>query len=455
MTALPWKLLAIADLGMAAEEPLPLAAGDGWPEGWSGKVELPLPNERGAVTSKVLALSFASLEDFSPAKIRAALEASGTAAPTSIQIDAVLHHPSFQRIESAWRGLLLLRSHLRAPVELFVLASPREKLIERFEREVYLELPEPWSAIALDFDWSHKGKDLETLSALARMAKVLKAPLITGASPALFDLRYFAHLPAIPNLVERVTDAPHAPWRAFQATEEARWVTLTVNRYLQRAAYSGEHHEAVEEAKPESYLFGRGAWLVAAALVRSAATHGHALDLSGSRGGRFEGLATRRYPQAINDEVDFAAECPFPEMRAMELTRVGVSPLVGVLRSNAVILTMVNTAFQLLPGKLTIEALLPYQLTVGRLGQFCDRMLDRAASSGASTPDALCAWMAREIIAFAGPLAGDKPEESITVTPEQIETGEGSATVAHLRWKPIEPLEGRPWELELLLPLGG
>lgn len=456
MSALPWKLLVIADLGLSAEEPARLPTGEGWPEGIAARVELPLPNERGAVTTKLLSLTVDSLESFAPASIRRALIDAGYAAPSAVQIDAVLHHAAFQRVESAWRGLLLLRAQAKAPVELWVFSSSREKLLERFQREVYLEMAEPWSALVLDFEFSHKGADFEALTALARMAKGLKCPLIAGAAPALFDLRYFAHVPAIPNVVDRVSDAPHANWRAYQTSEDARWITLTVNRYLQRAAYRGEHDEAVEEAKPESFLFGRGSWLVGAAIARSVAAWGHALDIAGARGGRFDGLPTRLYPQAINDEIRFAAEAPFPEMRAMELTRAGVSPLVGVLRSDTVVLSLVNTTFQLMPGKLTLEALLAYQLTAGRLGQFCDRLLDRAQSSGASNAEELCAWLAREARAFAGALAGEKPEESLTVVAERVDPGDGGAiTVAHLRWKPSEPLEGRDWELELLLPIEG
>lgn len=456
MSALPWKLLVIADLGISAEEPARLPVGAGWPDGISARIDLPLPNERGAVTTKLLSLAIESLDSFAPAAIRRSLSEAGYAEPTTVQIDAVLHHASFQRVESAWRGLLLLREQAKAPVELWVFSSSREKLVERFQREVYLEMTEPWSVILLDYDFSHKGADFEALTALARMAKVLKSPLVAGAGPALFDLRYFAHLPAIPNVVDRVTDAPHAGWRAYQASEEARWVSLTVNRYLQRAAYHGEHEETVEEAKPETFLFGRGSWLVGAAIARSVVVWGHALDIAGARGGRFDGLPTRLYPQAINDEIRFAAEAPFPEMRAMELTRAGVSPLSGVLRSDTVVLSLVNTTFQLMPGKLTLEALLAYQLTAGRLGQFCDRLLDRAGSSGASSPEELCAWIERETRAFAGPLAGEKPEEALTVAAERADAGDGNTiTVAHLRWKPSEPLEGRDWELELLLPIGG
>ncbi|MBK8232252.1 MAG: type VI secretion system contractile sheath large subunit [Candidatus Eisenbacteria bacterium] len=464
---LPWKLLVVADLGLSAAEPQRLSSSsqglDGWPTRWSGQVEIPLPNERGTMSSKTLSLKLDSFSAFTPSAIMEALRNAGVAAPTAVQIDAVLHHAIFQRVESAWRGLAFLAAHVGADLELFVLSSPRDQLIERFRSEVFLAMQDPWSAIVLDFDWSHKGPELETLRTLAGMAKVLKAPLLTGAAPTLFDLRYFAHLSAIPNVVDRVSDPAHATWREYQTSEEARWVSLSVNRYLQRAPYrddaEGGHRELVEEAKPETFLFGRASWLVGAAMARSIATHGHALDLAGARGGRFEGLPTRSYPQAINDEVALAAETPLPEMRAMELTRAGVSPVVGILRTNGVVLPLVNTSFQLMPGKLTTEALLPYQITVGRVGQLCDRLLDRVSAGAAppetSTSEGLCAWIQSELTAFLGPLAGDPPGSTVAVTREEIDPGDGSAlSVAHVTITPTETLEGRPFTIELILPLG-
>lgn len=463
---LPWKLLVVADLGLSATEPQRLSPSsqglDGWPTGWSGQVEIPLPNERGSMSSKTLCLSLDSFAAFAPPAIAAALRGAGFAAPTAVQIDAVLHHPTFQRVESAWRGLALLAAHVGAEIELQVLSASREQLIERFRSEVFLEMAEPWSAIVLDFDWSHKGGDFETLRSLAGMAKVLKAPLVTGAAPTLFDLRYFAHLSAIPNVVDRVSDPAHAAWREYQTSEEARWVSLSVNRYLQRAPYTdeteGAHREVVEEAKPETFLFGRASWLIGAALARSITTHGHALDLAGARGGRFEGLPTRNYPQAINDEVALAAETPLPEMRAMELTRAGVSPVVGILRTNGVVLPLVNTSFQLMPGKLTTEALLPYQVTVGRVGQLCDRLLDRVTAGTAppetGSSEGLCSWIQTELSTFLGPLAGDPPGSAVAVARESIDPGDGSAiSVAHVTITPTETLEGRPFTIELLLPL--
>src|SRR5690606_28177579 len=53
----------------------------------------------------------------------------------SQQLDAVLHHPKFQELESAWRGLKLLvdRTDFRKNVKIEILNCSKEDLAESFE----------------------------------------------------------------------------------------------------------------------------------------------------------------------------------------------------------------------------------------------------------------------------------------------------------------------------------
>src|SRR5262249_39565139 len=160
---------------------------------------------------------------------------------TASEVDAVLHDPAFQRVESAWRGLELLLEHAQDAVEVYAVSLPRRELAMRFPDAVYnwaSELDAAPALIALDADLSHRAADLMAVRELAGLIETLQTPVVAGASAAFFDLRYLVQVTSLPNLLPRLATVAHQGWQAFQAEETARWVTLTLGRYLQRAPYA-------------------------------------------------------------------------------------------------------------------------------------------------------------------------------------------------------------------------
>jgi type VI secretion system protein ImpC len=393
---------------------------------------------------------------FEPASIAARLSSAGTTDPKGI--DSVLHHPLFQRLESAYRGMKFLLSHASDETEVWTLPIVRKDLIAHFREAIFDPWianaeASPWSLILADFDFTHRPDDLAMLRELSAMAKVLQSPIVGSTSPAFFDLRHLFHVTALPDLVGRLMDPAHAAWRTFQSGEEARWAALTINRYLQRAPYdlgSMGYKEEAEEAKPETYLWGRGIWLVGAAALRSVRSHGHALDLSG-RGGHFDGLPIRPFPVAANELVPLSTEVPMPEEKAQEFSRAAFTPLVGRIRSNAAVIPIAITLYRLNPGRPTVEATLAYQLMAGRLAQFCSALLSELPEGNAN---AAAGFLKSELIGFLGPLAGEEPEKAVTVEPIVQETEGKSQILANVQIHPAVPLEGKRIEFAFVLPLG-
>src|SRR6185503_15440479 len=98
-----------------------------------------------------------------------------------------------------------------------------------------------------------------------------------------FGLKQLNLLPKLQDVPQRLHDGAHGAWVAFQKSDQGRWTALTVNRWLARAVYTAEkggHAEAIDPSKPDSFLWARGGWIAAAAMARSIAQHGHALDAS-------------------------------------------------------------------------------------------------------------------------------------------------------------------------------
>ena len=454
MKPMPWRFLVVTEMGVESEPARVTAAGlDAWLAGLGAVVEL-------STGTTPMRIPVTGPEVFTPAGIRAALAAARPgAAPGSPvsgdEIDGALHSPAFQRIESAWRGLRMLLEETGDAVAVDVFSVPRAKLTARLRPLLEQELDRPDSAalILLDFDFSHRPADLALLRGLAEMAKVLQAPLVAGASAAFFDLRYLVQAIALPDLLTRLRTPAHSGWLEFQSSEPARWVVLTLNRWLQRAPHTDEtgYAERVTESEPDTYLWGRGAWLLGATAARSIRTYGQAVDLTGMQAGGFGGLPTRAYPTAANATAPLAVEVPLAEMQVIELSRAAFTPIVAPLRGERAFIPMAVTVHRLAPAKLTVEGTLGYQMLAGRLARFCGQMLDEMPAGGAAE---CAAFMRAELLGFLGPFAGEAPAEAVQVEVREETVDERPVMLADVKVRPHITLEGKAPEFAFVLPLG-
>lgn len=426
MSTLPWRILVVTDLGLDSREPAAVT-----PESlaaWFAALPAAVSLAGGA------SHAVGSLDALGPAALLAAGVAQG-------ELDRVLHEPRFQRLESAWRGLALLLSHARDPVSVEAISLPRASLVERFREAVHgpeLEAAEPATLVVLDFDFTHKPADLAALAALAAMAAEIQAPVVANAGAGFFDLRYLVQAGAVKDIAHRLETPAHSGWQAFQRHEDSRWACLTLNRFLLREPWKlGDWTETCSDSNPDSFLWGRGVWLVAAAVARSACTQGHALDLSGT-GGRFDGLPTRPFPVSANESKALATETPFAEMPALELTHAAFTPLTGGIGMPSVLMSMVVTAHRWQPGRLTVEGTLSYQLTAARVALACG--IVAGGVDGSAAPDAIAAQVAAALREPLGGLLGDSTE---ALAVQVLEADAAAPRRVAVTVKPAVVLEGK------------
>ncbi|MEQ1833826.1 MAG: type VI secretion system contractile sheath large subunit [Candidatus Eisenbacteria bacterium] len=385
MSTMPWRILVISDLGVDSGEPAPVTADS--LRGWLDSLGLPV-----------------ALAQLDPAGFLA----GGLSGPA---LDAFLHDPRQQRLEAVALGLRRVLAEADGAVTVEVMSLSRKTLVDGFRTRVHtreLATAEPVTLVVLDFDFSHKAEDLAALKALAAMAAELQAPIVANAGAGFFELRFLVQAGAVKDIAGRLQSPAHNGWQAFQKEEDARWLCLTLNRFLLRAPHELEgYRETCGESNPDSYLWGRGVWLVAAAVARSVKGNGHALDLSGS-GGQFGDVATRPFPINANETRALAAEVPFPDTQALELTHAAFTPVTGALGRSHVMLPMVVTTHRHAPGKLTVEGTLAYQITAARVALACGTAAG-AVDGGAD--DAAVAARVRGVLSEQlGGLLGDQPE---------------------------------------------
>src|SRR5262245_42109469 len=137
----------------------------------------------------------------SPKSSLAAVDASIT-----IEMRTVLHHPSFQALESAWRGAQWLTANLEldGPLQLHLFDVAREELIADIvaaqgtlsQTGLYRALvdrwrnvpgSEGWSVLAALMAFNSSSADLGLLAAMGVIASNAGAPLLAGADPSLMN----------------------------------------------------------------------------------------------------------------------------------------------------------------------------------------------------------------------------------------------------------------------------
>src|SRR6476660_1591861 len=130
----------------------------------------------------------------------------------SIQLNEILHHPSFQKLEGSWRGLkyLMDQSETSDHLKIKVLNVSKRELLRDLQRapefdqsalfkKVYEEEygvfgGTPFGALVGDYYFDKSGQDMELLEKVSNVAAAAHAPFLSSASHDLFNLEKFTDL---------------------------------------------------------------------------------------------------------------------------------------------------------------------------------------------------------------------------------------------------------------------
>ncbi len=274
----------------------------------------------------------------------------------SAQLNQILHHEEFQKLEGTWRGLYYLVDQtitsetLKIHVlnvskrELFkdmtrISGYDRNALWEKvYEREFGTLGGEPYGMLVGDYHFDYSSEDVTLLSKISQVAAAAHAPFIAGASPGMFRLDSYTEL-SKPYQLKPIFQGPeYAPWRSFRESEEARYVGLTMPRVLGRLPYGKglktvdafNYEEGVDGMNHQNYLWMNAAWAYAARVTSSFFWDGWFCRTRGVEGGgKVEGLPVHTFP---TDEGGLAMKCPteisITDRREMELSDLGFLPLI-------------------------------------------------------------------------------------------------------------------------------
>ena len=176
------------------------------------------------------------------------------------QVNAIIHHEDFQKLESAWRGLsyMVMNTSTGKDLKIRVINVSKEecrKMFRQYRDAAWDQSPlfkriyesefgqlggQPYGSFVCDFYFDHSAPDLEVLKGLSKIGAAAHAPIISAASPGLMGMESWQEL-ANPRDLGKLFDATdYAAWRTFRDSNDSRYMALTAPRFLGRQVYGAK-----------------------------------------------------------------------------------------------------------------------------------------------------------------------------------------------------------------------
>jgi type VI secretion system protein ImpC len=274
----------------------------------------------------------------------------------SDQLNEVMHHDDFQKLEASWRGLFYLVSQSETGEKLKVrvmnttkneLLKDMEKATEFDQSTLFKKIYEEefgmfggasYGALIGDYEFGNHPQDLSLLEKISQVAAASHAPFISAASPKMFNLDTYTELGKPRDLAKIFQSVDYAKWKSFRDSEDSRYVALALPHVLSRLPYGAANvpvenfnfEEDVTGTEHDKYLWGNAAYALGSRLTDAFAKYHWTAAIRGVEGGGLvQGLPVHTFK---TDEGDVALKCPteiaITDRREKELADLGFIPLV-------------------------------------------------------------------------------------------------------------------------------
>jgi type VI secretion system protein ImpC len=267
----------------------------------------------------------------------------------SAQLDEILHHPTMQRLEAAWRGLKFLvdRVDFRENTRVELLNCSKEDLLADFEdspevvksglyKLVYsAEFGQfggkPVAAIISNYEFGPGPQDILLLQKCAAVACMSHAPFFAAAGPQFFGLKDYLHLPSLKDLKSLFEGPQYTKYTAFRDTEDARYIGLVLPRFLLRLPFGAGtvpvklfNYEENVVGQHDAYLWGNATSAFATRIADSFARFRWCPNIIGpSSGGTVETMVLHQYDAMGHIQTKIPTEIMLTERREFELSEEG------------------------------------------------------------------------------------------------------------------------------------
>ncbi|MEO1467558.1 MAG: type VI secretion system contractile sheath large subunit [Pseudomonadota bacterium] len=414
----------------------------------------------------------------------------------SDQVNEILHHEDFRKLEGAWRGLHFLVNNTETDEMLKIRVmdiSKKDlgKTLRKFKGTAWDQSPifkkmyeeefgtfggEPYGCLVGDYHFDHSPPDVELLGEMSKVAAAAHAPFITGANPSLFGMDGWNEL-ANPRDLTKIQMTPeYAPWRSLRDSEDSKYLGLAMPRFLGRYPYGSKtdpveefaFEEDTEGASSEKYCWVNAAYGMARNITRSFKMYGWCSRIRGvESGGSVDGLPVHTFP---SDDGGVDMKCPteiaITDRREAELAKLGLMPLLH--RKNADMAAFIGAQSLHNPAEYddpdatanaNLAARLPYLFATTRFAHYLKCMVRDKIGSFKERED-MQVWLQNWInqyVDFTAAVSSEaekarKPLAAAEVVVEEVEGNPGYYT-SKFFLRPHYQLEGLSVSLRLVSKL--
>jgi type VI secretion system protein ImpC len=412
------------------------------------------------------------------------------------QVNKIIHHEDFQRLESAWRGLHYLVNNTETDEQLKIRVmnvskADLGKTLKRYKGTAWDQSPffkklyeeeygqfggEPYGALVGDYHFDHTPPDVELLSEMSKLAASAHAPFITGASPSVMQMESWQELANPRDLTKIFTTPEYAAWRSLRESDDARYVAMCMPRFLARLPYGAktspvdefDFEEDTAGATHNNYSWANAAYAMAVNVNRSFKAYGWCSRIRGiESGGAVENLPTHSFP---SDDGGVDMKCPteiaISDRREAELSKNGFLSMIH--RKNSDFAAFISGQSLQKPqeyddpdatANAALAARLPYLFACNRFAHYLKCIVRDKVGSFRSR-DAMQNWLNEWILNYVDGDPMNSSEETKSKRPlaaaqVEVEEVEGAPGYYQSKFylKPHYQLEGLTVSLRLVSKL--
>ncbi len=246
------------------------------------------------------------------------------------QMNQIMHHDEFQKLEGSWRGLHYLVNNTETDEMLKIRVlnvSKNEigKTLKKFKGTAWDQSPifkkiyteeystfggEPFGCIVGDYYFDHSPPDTGWLQEMMQICGAAHTPFIAGADPGVIGMDSWQDLMKPRDLTKILNTPEYAAWKSLRDADDSRYIGLAMPRYLSRLPY-GPKTEPVEEFHFEEdvdgsdhgkYCWSNSAYAMATNITRAFKFYGWCTAIRGvESGGAVEGLPAHTFPMTTGE----------------------------------------------------------------------------------------------------------------------------------------------------------
>jgi len=412
------------------------------------------------------------------------------------QINVIIHHEDYQKLEGAWRGLHYLVNNTESDEQLKIRVMNISKAelartLRRYKGTAWDQSPifkksyeeefgqfggEPFGCFVGDYHFDHTPPDVELLGEIAKVASAAHAPFLAGAAPTVMQMESWRELSNPRDLTKIFGSPEYAPWRSLRESEDSRYIGLAMPRFLARTPYGAKTNpiaefnfeEDVEGSQHDRYSWANAAYAMAVNINRAFKLYGWCTRIRGvESGGAVENLPCHTFP---TDDGGVDMKCPteiaISDRREAELAKNGFMPLIH--RKNSDFAAFIGAQSLQKPAEYTdpdatananLAARLPYLFATCRFAHYLKCMVRDKVGSFKERAD-MQRWLNDWILQYVD---GDpatsseqtKARKPLAAAEVQVEEVEGNPGYYNSKFflRPHYQLEGLTVSLRLVSKL--